>query len=41
MEIVKAQMKFLSLWNNVQSKSKNILMEALEVKMHYVGDFLV
>lgn len=39
--LIKPHMKLSRLWNNVYSISKTILMEALEVKMRYVGDFPV
>lgn len=35
---VKVHMKLSWMWNNVQSISKIILTEELEVKMHYKGD---
>ena len=38
---VKVNMKLSWFWNNVHSSSKNILMEALEVKMRYMGDLPV
>jgi len=36
---VKAHMKLSWLWNNVESKFKNILTKALEVNIHYISDF--
>lgn len=39
--LVKSHMKLSWLWNNVQSSSKTILIEALEVKMRYETDFSV